>query len=208
MTTVRPRRPMFAAVLLPALLAAAPAETQGGAWSMSVDTDPIDDSKSATAVLAGTADDGSRAHLFVHCNTETALFAGISWEDFYGRGGRRVLWSDDMARTPVTYRFPPAKARTDSSFNVPALALDHARLNRLAPLPTVASTIFGEDPIALLRKLVESERLVARAPLTTLYGQVKITVEFDLTDTRATIGKLAAICGLGLDQKERQTENT
>ena len=183
MTTVRSTVAIFA-ILLPALLAAAPAES--GAWSMSVKTDPIDDSKSAMAVLAGTADDGSDANLFVSCDTETTLNAAISWHD---PSGRKILWSDDTMQTPVTYRFPPAKAMTERSLNI-------------------AEVTFFEDPILFLRKLVENERLVARAPLNILDGHVKITVEFDLAGARATIGKLAEVCGWSLDPEEKQTEDT
>lgn len=186
MTIPHSRRTAFVAILLPALLAAvAPAETQNaGAWFVSIKTDPIDDSKSAFAGLSGTADYSDGSGLGVSCDTET-LNVTISWHD---SNRRNVLWSDDTMRTPVTYRFPPAKARTEMSLNM-------------------AQITFFEEPISFVRKLVDNDRLVARAPMSILDGELlKITVEFDLTGAKAALGKLAEVCGWSLGPEEEQSE--
>lgn len=187
MTIPHSRRTAFVAILLPALLAAvAPAETQNaGAWLVSIKIDPIDDSKSAFAGLSGTADYSDGSDLVVSCDDTERLDVTISWHD---SNRRNVLWSDDTMRTPVTYRFPPAKARTEMSLNM-------------------AHITFFEEPISFLRKLVDNDRLVARAPTSILDGQLlKITVEFDLTGAKAAIGKLAEVCGWSLSSEEEQSE--
>ena len=142
-----------------------------GGWIVTTESDPIDDSPTVIAMAA--EEDGTplrTAMLIARCmrnRTET----WIAWDDYLG--------SD--SRSEVTYRFPPAAARSSSwSGSVDDRAT------------------FSPRPMPLLREISENDgsQMVAR---TTPYNSGPVTVTFDLTGARDAIAQVAEACGWSVD---------
>lgn len=146
--------------------AVAPDNDQGdlGSWDVSVDTNPMDDTRTVTLLLraeSGNSAYGDPIYLLVRCmSNETEFF--IAWDDYLGR------------EAVVTTRIGDSAAVT-------------------APwsLSTDNSATFHRNPITILKEMMTANRFVARV---TPYNESPTTAVFDTTGMSEAIKPLREIC--------------
>jgi len=141
--------------------------TGTGKWRVSVDTNPVDDSTTVTALLEadeGESDAGDKTTLILRCRSnETELY--ITWGGFIGSKAPQVLTRIGAA-PPDTFEWSVSTNRE--------------------------GTFFPGDDIAFIRRLLDANRLVARV---TPYQESPITAVFDLRGLRAAVRPLQETCG-------------
>ena len=156
-------------------------EPDRGGWTISRNTNPLDDSETVVALLRATQGVGGLLDepvmLVARCQSNrTEVY--INWQDYLGD-------DDDNIRTTskrVTYRFPPADARTETW-----------------DVSTDNDSTFVARAIPFLRVLVQNEQLVMQ---TTPYNEAPTTAIFDLTGARHVLEPLAETCNWILDADE------
>lgn len=138
--------------------------TGNGKWSVDVETNPIDDSKTVTLLLK--ADEGSNRWgkpviLIARCKSNsTDLF--IAWNDYLGR------------EADVLSRVGEAKAHT-----------------RRWSMSTDSKATFHPQPIAFLKSMMEADTLVAQV---TPYNENPVTAIFDTAGLQEAIKPLRETC--------------
>jgi type VI secretion system protein VasI len=141
--------------------------TGAGKWRVTIDTNPVDDSTVATALLEadeGESDGGEKTTLVLRCRSnETELY--ITWGGFIGSKAPQVLTRIGSA-PPDTFEWAVSTNRE--------------------------GTFFPGDDIAFIRRLLDANRLVARV---TPYQESPITAVFDLRGIRAAVRPLQQTCG-------------
>jgi len=141
--------------------------TGTGKWRVSIETNPVDDSTSVTALLEadeGRTDDGQQPNLVLRCRSnETELY--ITWGEFINAKAPEVLTRIGSA-PPDTFEWTVSTNRE--------------------------GTFFPGDDIAFIRRLLDANRLVARM---TPYQESPITAVFDLRGIRSVVRPLQQTCG-------------
>jgi len=143
----------------------APAIKGTGKWHVSIDVNPIDDSKSVTLSL--NADSGQNKwkkgiSLIARCRSNTTEMY-INWQDYLG-GEARVLT-----------RVGDSKALTSEW-----------------SLSTDKKATFRRAPITFLKKMLAANKLIAQV---TPYNDNPITVVFDTSGLQNAIKPLRSTCG-------------
>ncbi len=140
--------------------------TGDGAWITSVDTNPLDDSKTVTLVLLakkGKSQWGDPVGLVIRCSSNsTAVY--INWGEYLGS----EAW--------VTSRVGSA----DAILSEWSISTDSK------------ATFYPKKDIPFIRALMQTDRFVAQV---TPYGESPKTVEFDLTGLVEAIKPLQEACG-------------
>ena len=137
-----------------------------GKWKVSVEKNPVDDSK--TVFLALLADEGKSKFgeaiaLIIRCKSnKTELF--INWSDYLGMESTHVLTRIGNA---------PAQQRSWS------LSSDNT------------ATFFPEAPIAFIKSLMSADKLVAQV---TPYNENPVTAIFDIRGLSEAIKPLQETC--------------
>ena len=136
-------------------------------WTIVSSTNPLDDSPTVvTSVAAKSGVSGvlsEPVRLFVRCESnKTDVY--IAWHDYLG--------SDSTV--PVTVRFPPETARTESH----GVSSDN-------------TATFIPRSIPFARSLLTSERLVVQ---TTPYNESPVTAVFELQGARRAVSLVAEAC--------------
>ena len=135
-----------------------------GKWQTSKKQNPIDDSITATAVLAadsGNSRFGNPIALVVRCSsTGTVLY--INWQDYLG------------SSADVTFRIGKAAAE-----------------RREWQLSTDSQATFANNPIKKLKTMLEARKLVAQV---TPYNESPVTAIFDLTGIKKAVGPIRETC--------------
>jgi len=137
-----------------------------GAWSVSIKTNPLDDSRTVTLILlaeSGTSRWGTPIGLILRCDSnQTDVY--IAWSDYLGSEAR-VTWrvGDEDARA----------AQWSLSTNKEA-------------------TFYPYDEISFIQQLLTTTRFVAQV---TPYNESPITAVFDLTGLANAIRPLQEACG-------------
>ena len=172
--------------MAPAPAPAPEPEPDTGGWRVSRSTNPLDDSTTVVAVLNATEGTGGIVSepisLIARCQSNTTEVY-INWHDFLGDD---ELGNPRSSRKRVTYRFPPADAETE-----------------MWAVSTDNDSTFVARAIPFLRRMVESERLVAQI---TPYNESPSTGIFDLTGARSALEPLAETCTWILDPDEARRE--
>lgn len=158
-----------------------PPEPDRGGWSISRRTNPLDDSETVVAMLSASEGTGGLlgepVRLIARCQSNRTEFY-VNWQDYLGDDDNDVRATGKR----VTYRFPPAEARTEM-WNV----------------STDNDSTFVARAIPFLRVLVENERLVMQ---TTPYNEAPTTAIFELKGARRVLEPLAETCNWILDAGE------
>jgi len=137
-----------------------------GAWRVSIETNPLDDSRTVTLILlaeSGTSRWGTPIGLILRCDSnQTDVY--IAWSDYLGSEAR-VTWrvGDEDARA----------AQWSLSTNKEA-------------------TFYPYDEISFIQQLLTTTRFVAQV---TPYNESPITAVFDLTGLANAIRPLQEACG-------------
>ena len=120
--------------------------------------------------------------LIARCQSNTTEVY-VNWQDFLGDD---ELGDPRSTRKRVTYRLPPADAKTE-----------------MWGVSTDNDSTFVARAIPFLRTIVESDRLVAQ---TTPYNEGPSTAIFDLTGARSALEPLAETCNWTLDPAQAAQE--
>ena len=149
-------------------------QVEAGKWVTEESINPLDDSVGVYSALFAEkgAGIGSKPVLFVAGCQHDRTRANIQWYEFLGDDTNSV-----SERKKVTYRFPPAKAKTELWY--------------VDKDDTGVSVI---DPIPFLKAMVKSQRLVMQI---TPYRENPRTAIFDLDGASVAIGKVAEACNWG-----------
>ena len=143
-----------------------PSSENDGAWNVSIETDPLDDSRKVTLVLlaeSGSDQWGNPIGLILRCSSgRTDVY--IAWQDYLG------------SEADVTWRVGDEDARTARW----TLSTDKE------------ATFYPYDEIAFIKQLLTVMRLVAQV---TPYNESPVTAIFDLTGLSNVIGPLQEACG-------------
>jgi len=145
-----------------------------GAWIVSTDTNPIDDTKTVTAILVASEGESrfdGPVGLVVRCKSNaTEMYA--NWHEYMGDDSRDVY--DEWKRVTVRVGDAPAQEqRWDLSTDKQA-------------------TFTRGSPIPLLKQMLPADRLVLQS---TPYNENPITAVFDLTGIREALAPVAETCG-------------
>ena len=167
------------AVAVVALLAVRLPQDADAQWRVSRSTNPLDDSTTVVAVLdaaqgAGGLFRNEPVRLIARCRSNRTE-AYIVWHDYLGLDDQRV-----------TYRFPPAQARTETW-----------------GLSTDNDSTFVRRAIPFLRTAAENTRLVVQ---TTPYSESPTTAIFNLAGASDALAQIAETCEWTLDREQAQRE--
>src|SRR5690606_25621483 len=145
-----------------------------GAWITTTDTNPIDDSKTVTAILPASQGEsrfGGPVGLVVRCKSNaTEMYA--NWHEFLGDDSNSVY--DEFKL--VTVRVGDEPAREERW---------HLSTDR-------QGTFTPGSPIPLLKRMLSAERLVLQ---TTPYNENPITAVFELEGIQDALAPIAETCG-------------
>ena len=167
------------AVAAVALLAVCLPQDADAQLRVSRSTNPLDDSTTVVAVLdaaqgAGGLFRNEPVRLIARCRSNRTE-AYIVWHDYLGLDDPRV-----------TYRFPPAQARTETW-----------------GLSTDNDSTFVRRAIPFLRTAAENTRLVVQ---TTPYSESPTTAIFNLAGASDALAQIAETCEWTLDREQAQRE--
>ncbi|MCG6221520.1 type VI secretion protein [Vibrio diabolicus] len=138
--------------------------TGNGKWNVRSTINPVDDSKTVTLSLfsdSGQGKWGDRVYLIIRCKSDTTDLY-INWNDYLG------------SEAHVLTRIGSAKAST-------AYWL----------LSTDKKATFKNKPISFIKKMMESNKMVAQV---TPYNENPVTAVFDTTGLKSAIAPLRATC--------------
>lgn len=138
-----------------------------GKWSASVQTNPIDDTKTVTLYLTaneGKSHMGRMINLVIRCKSNTTELI-ISWWDYLGLNETSVI-------TRVGNATAEQKMWSLSSNNT--------------------ATFYPGSPIAFIKSLMSADKLVAQV---TPYNESPVTAIFDIRGLTAAIRPLQETCG-------------
>ena len=144
-----------------------------GAWNISRDVNPVDDSKTVTAVLdssEGQSSRGNRVTLFARCKSnKTEMY--VDWNDYLGDDSNDVY--EDWKY--VTMRVGKEKAA-----------------KQRWPISTDNEATFAPgNTLNLLRRMAEADTLVLE---TTPYNESPTTAVFNLAGAKEAISAVAEQC--------------
>ena len=147
-----------------------------GSWRTGTSINPLDDSVTVTASLEASEGVGGilgdeAFRLVARCLSNTTEVY-VEWHDYLGDDDQETIRTNEKR---VTYRFPPAGARTE-----------------LWSVSTNNEATFAANPIPFLRELVENDRLVTQ---TIPYADNQSLASFDLTGAREALAPIAETCG-------------
>lgn len=140
--------------------------TGSGAWQVSTQKNPLDDTRTVYLSLSATTGQsrfGDAVWLIVRCESGK-VNAFINWSSYLG-----------LKETPVTTRLGTGEAKTQSW-----------------PLSTdKKATFYPRDAAAFLEQLLSTDRFVAQ---TTPYNESPITAVFELAGLSAAVKPLREVC--------------
>lgn len=138
--------------------------TGNGKWNVRSTINPVDDSKTVTLSLfadSGQGRWGDQVYLIIRCKSNTTDLY-ISWNDYLGR------------KANVLTRIGSSKASTE-----------------YWPLSTDKKATFKNKPIPFIKKMMESNKMVAQV---TPYNESPVTAVFNTTGLKSAITALRDTC--------------
>jgi len=145
---------------------AATTVTGAGAWQVSTQKNPLDDTRTVILSLSATTGQsqfGDAIWLVVRCQSGQ-INAFINWSSYLG-----------LEQTPVTTRLGTGEAKTQKWL----LSTDNK------------ATFYPGDDAAFLEQLLAADRFVAQ---TTPYNESPITAVFELAGLSAAVKPLREVC--------------
>ncbi|QIG80564.1 type VI secretion system-associated protein TagO [Stakelama tenebrarum] len=148
-----------------------------GDWSISRETNPIDDTETVIVSLnavEGSSSFGDAPRLVVRCQSnKTELYA--IWHDYLG---------DDSHNVYDNWKYVTRRLGTEPS-----------KKQRWGISTDNEATFYPTSPITMLKEMVDADRLVLQ---TTPYNESPVTAVFDLTGSKEAISQVAEACNWNL----------